>query len=90
MQEGKIVGTGDLCPKPDRYHLNYNEEIARNSSRFRLTKGEFTNYIERNHLNNEGFGPLYGEERSAEKSLETKQSILRKNMLMLEKSREKL
>jgi hypothetical protein len=65
IKEGKIIGSGDLATKPDRYHQNYNEEITRDMSRFRLTKGEFTNYIERNHLNNEGFGPLYGEERSA-------------------------
>jgi len=84
------VGSGDLSPKPDRYHRNYNEEYRRNSSRFRLTKGEFTNYIERNHLNNEGFGPLYGEERSLEKSLETKKELMRKSALVLEKSREKL
>ena len=59
-----MIGSGDLSPRPNRYHLNYNEEMRKNHSRFRLTKGEFTNYIERNHLNNEGFGPLYGEERS--------------------------
>lgn len=45
IKEGKIIGTGDLSPTPDRYHQNYNEEIRKNSSRFRLTKGEFTNYI---------------------------------------------
>ena len=61
-----------------------------NRSRFRLTKGEFSNYLERNHGNTDCFGPLHGEERSAEKSLETKRSIMRESTLQLEKSRDKI
>jgi len=46
--------------------------------------------LERNNGTNEVFGPLIGEERSAEKSLETKRSVLMQSHLHLEKSKEKL
>lgn len=46
---------------PDRYHDSYHTELQKNRSRFRLTKGEFTNYIEKVRANNEVFGPLVGE-----------------------------
>jgi hypothetical protein len=68
-QEGKVVGSGEMTARPDRYHEAYRIELSKNQSRFRLTKGEFTNYLERNHSNNECFGPLIGQERSEEKSL---------------------
>ena len=84
------MGSGALTFRPDRYHENYQLELGRNTSRFRLTKGEFTTYLERNHHNSGCFGPLQGEERSQDKSLETKRSVLRESALMLEKSREKL
>ena len=54
------MGTGELTSRPDRYHDSYHTEIKKNHSRFRLTKGEFTNYIEKVRVKNEVFGPLVG------------------------------
>ena len=85
-----MIGSTHYAPKSDRYHQTYNQELQNNSSRFRLTKGEFTNYLQRNQKNSNCFGPLHGEERSPEKSLETKRSIMRESALQLERSREKL
>ena len=82
-QEGKVIGTGELIARPDRYHDSYQAEIRKKPSRFRLTKGEFTNYIEKVRATNSVFGPLVGEERSKEKSLETQRSIIKKSHLHL-------
>jgi hypothetical protein len=69
IKEGKVIGSGDLTARPDRYHEVYKQELQKNTARFRHTKGEFADYLERNNGTNEVFGPLIGEERSAEKSL---------------------
>lgn len=79
MQEAKVIGNGELSSLPGRYHESYHSELSKGKSRFRLTRGEFTHYIENVRVSNPAFGPLVGEERSAEKSLETKRSIIKKS-----------
>jgi hypothetical protein len=63
-----------------KYLESYYHDLSKNSSRFRLTKGEFTDYLEKNYKTNKFFGPLIGQERSKDKSEETKKAI-RENSL---------
>jgi hypothetical protein len=63
-----------LSEPNSRYLQSFHRELADNPQRFRLTRGEFTDYVEKNN-HYKSIGPLQGIERSIERIEERKKSV---------------
>ena len=57
-----------------RYRQTYHQELHDSPNRFRITRGEFTNFIEKNN-HYKSIGPLHGEERTMDRIETTKKSV---------------
>lgn len=65
IQEEKVIGINLDKNQRNRslYDDMYKQELAKGTSRFRLTKGEFTNFLHQQRKN-QILGPLEGQERT--------------------------
>lgn len=62
----------------DKFRKTYAKELELSPSRWRMTRGPFLDFVERNHRY-QSVGPLLGKERSNESMLQTRTRLYEKS-----------